>query len=228
MASPTEALIKAVVALELEPREQRWSSLSYCVVDAVWSVGSDYDAVVTPLVRRVAADLGDTEPLVEVDRPVSDPVPLSKFLTCYENAEGLDRVTDNDQRTSTSNGILKTEAVIQYAEILHKHGVDTLTDAQTALDDPEFIADVDGALSDVPGDGSHGIRRAYLWMLVGDDHRIKPDRMVMRWLERQGFDVGPADAKHLIAEVSERLTSNDRTITPWMVDHAIWEDERSR
>jgi hypothetical protein len=41
--------IDAVVHLNLQPRQRRWTSLAYCVLDAVWSIGARYDTVVVPL-----------------------------------------------------------------------------------------------------------------------------------------------------------------------------------
>jgi hypothetical protein len=73
------------------------------------------------------------------------------------------------------------------------------------------------------------VRRGYLWMLVGDDEAIKPDRMVLRWLTRQGQQVDAAKARAVIKEVAQELTLRlKRPVTPWMVDHAIWQAERSR
>jgi hypothetical protein len=58
------SLVDAVEGLDLKPRQQRWRSLSYCVLDAVWSIGAVYDTVVAPLVWRVAAANGDSAPLI--------------------------------------------------------------------------------------------------------------------------------------------------------------------
>ena len=38
-----EIIAAAVSTLEPEPRTWRWTSLSYCVLDAVWSIGARYD-----------------------------------------------------------------------------------------------------------------------------------------------------------------------------------------
>ena len=47
-----DRLVDAVVALDPPPRERRWVSLSLCIVDAVWSIGANYDNVVVPFVRQ--------------------------------------------------------------------------------------------------------------------------------------------------------------------------------
>ncbi len=54
-----DQLAEDVKALAPAPRERRWRSLTYCIADAVWSIGARYDTVVAPLVRRLAREHGD-------------------------------------------------------------------------------------------------------------------------------------------------------------------------
>ena len=114
-------LANAVVALEPQPRECRWTSLSFCIVDAVWSIGAHYDNVVVPLVReKFAAKLGVTQPTIPASETLpEDPLPLSKLggLT----VDSLTGMT-NRQRTSTRGGILKADSVLRHiAEIGRAH-----------------------------------------------------------------------------------------------------------
>jgi len=69
----------------------------------------------------------------------------------------------------------------------------------------------------VPGHGQ-GVRLGYLWMLAGNDHTIKPDRMVLRWM-CIALDRAPAmpEARNLLAAGRGQLE-----VTPWALDHAIW------
>ncbi|MEV4282431.1 hypothetical protein [Actinoplanes xinjiangensis] len=217
----------AVALLDPRPRGRRWSSLSYCVLDAVWSINTRYDSVVVPLVWRVAAVFGDDQP--EVLEPRMDPVPLPALLARYADAEALQKDT-NAQITSPHSGILRAEAALRYARILVDHEVGSLVAAQTLMagSESDWKA-VDRALAQVPGDGSYGIRRGYLWMLCGNDDLIKPDRMVLRWLSRFEPGIDPDRARHVVAEVATELTARlGRPVTPWMVDHAIWLDQRTR
>ncbi len=213
----------AVAALKPEPRKRRWVSVTFCVLDAVWSIGSRYDSTVVPVVKRVANDLGVHEASVENSAPAAaDPVPLQRFLDNYD----VDSLTGrtNRQRTSTSGGALKSEAALEYARILVRHGIHTIDDARSALTDLALFKRVEADLRGVAGDGSHGIRRSYFWMLVGDDSRVKPDRMVLRWFASHQLDLEPDQAARLIARVVGRLNSasgGSRT-TAWEVDHALW------
>ncbi|MFC7759506.1 hypothetical protein ACFQY4_16965 [Catellatospora bangladeshensis] len=95
-----DKVVTAVAALDPAPRHRRWRSLSYCVIDAVWSIASRYDEVVEPLVRRVANANGDERPVVGAAEPLPpDPLPLPVLLTRYSTAAALRQVT-NGQLTS--------------------------------------------------------------------------------------------------------------------------------
>lgn len=227
MAVP-QSVIDAVAALDLRPRRRRWTSLSYCLVDAVWSIGANYDTVVVPVVRRVAARLQDPEPVVELPAPMPpDPAPISKFLEVFPEPATLLPVT-NRQRTSTRRGVTKAQAAVQHAQIFHRAGIENLEQAAGLLADDEAFAALDETLKQIAGEGGAGIRRGYLWMLIGDDYRVKPDRMVLRWLKRHGVVTDPAGAAQLLLDVAAQLATTGSKVTPWMIDHAIWLDARRK
>src|SRR4051794_25266455 len=101
--------VDALAGLGNHARQRRWRSLSYCVIDAVWSISAHYDRVVAPLVRRVAAASGDTTPVVDTGVPAGpDPLPLPDLLQRYPSGATL-RAHANGQRTSTRGGIEKAE-----------------------------------------------------------------------------------------------------------------------
>ncbi len=215
-------LADSVAALDPQPRERRWTSLPFCIVDAVWSIGAHYDNVVVPLVRKkFAAKFGVTQPTVPAREPMpADPLPLSKLddLT----VDSLTGMT-NRQRTSTRGGILKADAVLSHIAVFREHHVDTMQDALVLFSDTERFGKVDKALRSIPGEGGYGVRRNYLWMLIGQDDLIKPDRMVLRWLGRQGVETDPAGARDIIAAVVPLVSVRlNRTVTAWEIDHALW------
>lgn len=224
-----DRLTDAVLALEPKPRERRWVSLSFAISDAVWSIGANYDSVVVPLVRKVAGEFGVAQPSVPDSAPrTSDPVPLDVFRRRFDT-DSLTAVA-NKQRTSTSGGILKSQAVLQYVDIFLSAGVRTIDDAHELMGETSRFKGVDSALRSVAGEGGHGIRRGYLWMLVGDGDRIKPDRMVLRWFRRQGFDVDAGEAASLVHQVVARINAvpGQRATNAWEVDHAMWEAGRAK
>lgn len=215
-------LTDAVVALGPQPRQRRWTSLSFCIVDAVWSIGVHYDNVVVPVVReKFAAKLGVTQPAIPASEPLpTDPLPLSKLeVLTVDSLTGM----TNRQRTSTRGGILKADAVLRHIAVFREHHVDTTQDALALFSNSELFDKVDKTLRSIPGEGGYGIRRNYLWMLIGQDDLIKPDRMVLRWLERHEVKTDPASARDIIAAlvpaVSQKL---ERPVTAWEIDHVLW------
>jgi hypothetical protein len=220
-----QELAAAMVALDPQPRARRWVSLALCITDAVWSIGAHYDNVVTPLVRKLANEFGVTEPTVPGNQLLgADPLPLKQLAGL--SIDELTRLT-NQQRTSTRGGILKSDAVLRHCSVFLGHDVTSLDDIPGLFADSKRFAAVDKALRSIPGEGGHGIRRNYLWMVVGQDDLIKPDRMVLRWFGRQGVNVDPAGARDAIASLVPLVSAGlDRTVTAWEIDHAMWQSAR--
>lgn len=220
-AAKFDELIEAVVALEPQPRERRWVSLSLCIADAVWSIGAHYDNVVVPLVRKIAAELSVDQPTISMSEPLgTDPLPLTRLagLTVDE----LIPLT-NRQNTSTRGGIRKADAVLRHIEAFHAHGVSNLADAIELFGDEARFAAVNSDLRKIPGEGAHAVRRDYLWMLIGQDDLIKPDRMVLRWFKHHGVIVDPPGARDLITALVPAVSARlQRPVTAWEIDHALW------
>lgn len=220
-------LVDAVVALNSQPRERRWVSLSFAITDAVWSISADYDAVVVPLVRKkLAVRFGVDQPTRPATDPIGDdPLPLTSLTEL--SVEELTALT-NRQRTSTRGGIVKADAVLRYARIFTDHGVTTMGDAIELFDDTARFDAVDSALRKVPGEGGDGVRRGYLWMIVGKDDLIKPDRMVLRWLDHQGVTADPSSARRIVEQLIPEVTRElGRAVSAWEIDHAMWNAGRA-
>ena len=149
-----------------KPQLERWTSLSACVLDAVWSVGASHDRVVVPLVHRVLIPAA-TGPLTTESVPGVDSHPLPRLLTRFQDDQALEAAAQNRQRTSTRNGVTKADAALRFARTLVNHGVLGVEDLPSVLADPESWSRVDRALSRIPGEGEHGARRSYFWMLCG-------------------------------------------------------------
>jgi hypothetical protein len=61
-------------------------------------------------------------------------------------------------------------------------------------------------------------------MLAGDDLHVKADRMVIRWMAQVlGRHVGVDEAAVMIQRAAAQLD-----VTPWMLDHAVWNHQRGR
>jgi hypothetical protein len=140
-----------------------------------------------------------------------------------EGPEAFARLVDNRQRTSPRGGVLKAQAAGEYARVLSAHGVEHLAHVASVLTEPDRLAAVEADLASVPGHGWYGIRVAYLWMLAGDDDHVKPDRMVVGWLTKvMGRAPSVPEAGAIVEEAAKELG-----VTPWELDHVIWNVERS-
>jgi hypothetical protein len=64
-------------------------------------------------------------------------------------------------------------------------------------------------------------------MLAGSDDLIKPDRMIIRFLESiSGEILSLTDCQIILAEVSKNLQKNGFDITPKKLDNLIWNYQR--
>ena len=202
--------------------EYRYAHLGLALVDAVFSVGIKYTTT-SNVVGRYARYQRLTPFRANEAKwpPIEEQEPLDALVTLGEHLGSqrlADEVFENHNRTSSSGGILKAEAVIQAAKVFTAYGVHYFQDL------PAVAADsaLETAYRSIPGQGS-GVSWAYFWMLAGDETLIKPDRHVMAYLERAlGTSVDPAHALHLIREVSAFLQPHYPTVTPRRLDYAIW------
>ncbi|MCL8017694.1 hypothetical protein [Streptomyces sp. AS02] len=220
-------IVDAAGHLAIKPRGPRWAHAALCVLDAVFSINAHYERHTVPTCYRYVTWAGLSAPLADsAHLPVVGEQPLGDFVTHIQIQGEVTfsaQVLKNNQRTwAKRSAPLKGEAARRYAEILVAHGIETLAEANVLLADLDRLKVVEQALASVAGHGS-GARLAYLWMLLGDDSRIKPDRMVLRWLQAVLHRaVTMPDAIRLITEAAARLAC-----APWELDHAIWEHQRN-
>ena len=132
-------------------------------------------------------------------------------------------VFQNQQRTSTHNGILKAEAVRDFSIALQKNGVNYFQD----LASPADIQTIEKDLLNIKGQGS-GISKKYFWMLSGDKNQIKPDRMVCRFVERAigRPKVSIKDAEDIISGAYDILKIQYNTLNLRLLDYKIWNFQR--
>lgn len=105
------AVVERVVdhVAQLQPRRSRRTSLAACVLDAIWTIESDYNHLVVPLAHRVLGSEADG-PLVAAQLPVNDGFPRRRSLKRFPNEWALLEVARNRQRTSTRNRLTKAKA----------------------------------------------------------------------------------------------------------------------
>ncbi|WP_100332635.1 hypothetical protein [Bacillus xiapuensis] len=216
--------------LEIEnaklPDEYYYLSLSICVIDSVFSIGVRYEGV-RNTVNRFCSYFNLNKERSGTELPViSEQFSIEQFLSSFESL-GLEifvsDVFKNKQRTSPTNGILKAEAVYLFCKVLNKYGVNFLQDVRKVYGNEEF----ENEIKAIPGQKS-GISLVYFYMLAGDDQWVKPDRMIVRFLEKAlQRKVKIEEAQSLLEETTKILVEQYSNITPRLLDYQIWNFERS-
>jgi hypothetical protein len=163
-----------------------YNHLPLCIIDAVWSIGVRYEGVQNVIMRyyinRKIVPYREESLRKSFQYPdIKNQESLTIFLQYLKNfsyEQLSDKVFKNKQRTSTKNGILKSEAVMKFTEVLLKYNVNYFQDIETKIKDNKLF-ELD--IKNIPGQKS-GICLEYFFMLSGDENKIKPDRMIKRFL----------------------------------------------
>jgi len=152
--------------------EYSYPNLPLCIIDTVFSIGVSY-ASTRNTVDRFCRFLGAESTFESFS--------ISSFLSMnhtYSPQRMAAEVFGNKQRTSTVNGILKAEAVMIFSEAVKAQDVEYLKDSSFLLNNEEF----EKSVLSIPGQRS-GISLRYFYMLIGSDDFVKPDRMILRFLQ---------------------------------------------
>ena len=152
--------------------EYRCPNLPLCIIDTVFSIGVSYIST-RNTVDRFCKFLGTES--------TSESFSVSHFLSLYHTYSPqrmAAEVFGNQQRTSTVNGILKAEAVRRFSEAVRDQKVEYLKNAISLVDNAEF----ENSIVSIPGQRS-GISLRYFYMLIGSSDFVKPDRMILRFLQ---------------------------------------------
>ena len=212
------------------PEEYYYQSLSFCVIDAIFSINARY-ASVQNTVNHYAAY--SNKPCFRTDKlrlpPLARQESIETFIKTTERFKHADYhslatdVLRNRQRTSSRNGILKATATIQFAKVLRKYGVNYFQDIKRIQSDTLFEKEI----LKIKGQGS-GISLKYFFMLAGNDSLVKPDRWILNFIRSAiGRTLQPDIATDLIIKSSKLLTIKHPHITPRLLDYEIWKYQRS-
>lgn len=208
--------------------EYFYQSLPFCVIDAVFSLGVRYEGT-----RRTVMSYCDYFNLQRIRKdkkmfpPKEEQESVESFKKKIESL-GIERFANeifhNRQRTSTKGGILKSEAVLKFASVLTRFGVNYFQDVPKVIRDERFEREI----RNIPGQKS-GISLRYFFMLCGSDELIKPDRMILRFLEVPlKRVVGADEAQLLLPKVATYLRSSYPNLTPRLLDQEIWSFQRQK
>ena len=196
-------------------------SLAKCIVDAIWSMGVRYGAVVGVVDRY--ADWLRAEA-----RGTTRNRTASQLADDIESIGGpqlfAELVVKNSMRTSSRNGVLKAEAVARASEVLSQMGVDSTIDLRKRFNE----AAVESAWRAVRGQRS-GISWHYL-LILGNVEDVKADRMIRRFVAQAGgqSDISAADAAAAVRAAHASLQADFPQLSLRTLDHAIWAAQRGR
>jgi hypothetical protein len=207
--------------------EYFYQSFPLCVIDSVYSIGVRYQGTKYTVIRycehyglqRIRSDRG-TIPLTENQESIC------QFIEKMESVGSeffANRIFINSQRTSTRNGILKSEAVLQFAKILQKYRVNYLQDVPKIINNAAFENDI----RTIPGQGS-GISLKYFLMLSGADDLIKPDRWIKEFIKDVIVkQVSDRECQDLLSKTCEKIKTEYPNLTPRLLDNLIWNYKRN-
>lgn len=201
--------------------EFNYSSLVFCVIDAVFSIGTHYSST-----EKTVANYAYYFGLKRYCTESSDFVHrISDFIQNYEQFGEpecfAERVLHNRQLTSSTNGILKAEACYKVAKILKDHNVETIADFRSMSAETEKL--VIAEIKQVKGQSS-GIMIDYLFMLAGDDNKFKPDRHLLAFVSDYLGDNGELPE---LLETSHRILKEKHPdLTVRQLDYLIWNYQR--
>ncbi|MDN5698724.1 MAG: hypothetical protein L0G85_00230 [Kocuria sp.] len=185
------------------------NSLALCIIDSIYSTGSHYTSVVN-VINRYRAAHGQRDGAAALLESIS----AAGGARAWANS-----VAGNLKPAHTKPGApLKAEVIGQAAALMLKHGIDTVEDLVLAVETSPQGNPVHDAWKKLPSQGS-GVTYSYLLLLAGLPS-VKPDRMVLRFLERAlgtGVPMTTDRAFELVMAAADRLEVSPRTL-----DHVIW------
>jgi len=203
-----------------------YTSLPLCAIDAVFSLGAHYESVV----RTVRTWCEAQTPPWQVYGPGGE-LRISDFLSAVHGQYGRDfqKLAEagfkNRQRTSPRNGTLKAKAVVHFAEVLQRFGIETLSDAATAADNQALRNEI----KKIRGQTS-GLSFDYFLMLSGHDDYVKADTMLRRFVanavgvsfEKMTFE----RTQFLVRAAADSLKPEVPELTVNLLDNQIWKYQR--
>ena len=193
-----------------------------CIIDAVYSIGANYSSTQNTVLRycqkydlKPYRDYGSSPIGIKNEHTIFDFLQLADGKS-YESLASS--IFGNRQRTSTRNGMLKAQAVYEFANVLNDNGINAFTDIPKLYNSPK----IETQIRAIKGQGK-GLSLNYFYMLTGNDDYIKADRHILRFIEEAtGQLVTKQQAETMLTDCVRMLRKNNPHITCRLLDHAIW------
>lgn len=199
-------------------------SLALCVIDSIFSTGSSYQSVINVVqayreLRRAEGGNPDKDGISEL---------LESFEHFGGSAAWAKAVNNHKPAHTKPGALLKAEVVRQAALVLN--GLETgpiltAADLRAEYANDSSLKIVKKSWLRLPSQSS-GVTYNYLLLLAGIQS-VKPDRMVVRFINEQlqldGGYLTPKQVAHLITQVAESYRTEPRKL-----DHVIWRHASNR
>ncbi len=202
--------------------EYNYSCLPLAIIDAIYSILQNYSQV-QKIVENYCDYYGiekNTDKNNVKTHTISD-------MICNIESIGSDNFANEvlkaKNRTAGSNSILKSEAVYQWAKIMHANGIENFDDFRNS--DKKVLK---SALKNVQGQGDAAVR--YLFMLCGSDDFCKPDIHILQFLtEATGEKIDKVDeVQALLEKIVDELKNDYPSMTVRQLDYIIWNYQRKK
>lgn len=199
--------------------EYYYDSLPLCLIDATFSIGVRYSSTsktvnnysVSKGIKKISKPLGMRSDSYKIDDLINDIQNIADF--------GASTLFKNHQRTSSRNGILKAQAVLEAAKVLKSNGINDFASFSNEL--PSISSNL---FENIKGQNS-GISFQYFLMLAGDDNYLKIDRWLLRFLkDATGIDFSSdlVAAHNIYIRACNKLKVIYPNLNPRLYDHTIW------
>lgn len=183
------------------------NSIVITAIDSIFSIQAKYYATVKPLVIRFANYVG----LKDID---NDDYTPKEFVETFKNK----------QRTSSTNGILKAEALYNVLDMLNNNNIQTRDDILNCSD----IEKIENQWKRIKGQKS-GITWRYFLMGCGNNTYFKDDTWIYRFfIEKLGYnDIRKGNDYQKLKDYFHNEYIKVKQIYPQItitkLDNVIWE-----
>ena len=192
-----------------------YGSLSVCIIDCIYSLRSNYNKTIET-VENYKQYMED-----KTKGAGDDLSNLIKYIEEEKHENFAENVLKNKQK---SGGVLKSKVCLKLAKYLKAIGIETIEDFikfQNKSEESKELLEI--IIRSVKGIGNAGTN--YLFMLVGDTNRCKPDVHIHDCIKNVcGEDLKDDEYQELFTEAVKLLNKNNsnKQLTVRDLDHAIW------
>jgi len=215
-----DALINEAQGVDKLLTPPGYPHLGLSILDAIYSLRSNYDTVVVPALQRYCTAVNLDWNNLDAATPEHGAQALSTTLQAWSVAERRDILTDHVAPGTTKR---KFDLCVEIAKVLLENGVDGHQSLGLVLDESPGL---EWKVRKLTGVGPAAWR--YILNLSRVE-KIKPDTMIMGWVG--GFVEAPfsqAEAAQWLEKAARSLAATHPGLTVRQADHLVWRKQSKR